>query len=136
MADAHSFDSRVGTWDCTFDGGHAVDTISRDFGDAAVTERFCAHRPRPWSGMSESVWDPTGARWRLTWVDESADDWHLVGAAVDDDPSVVTPEPVGDPARVTPMVFSDSSFAWRWESTAEGWGVDWQIVDQRRDGSA
>jgi hypothetical protein len=134
-----AFDFWIGEWDCAFDGGHAVNTITRELGGRVVQERFVVDDPQPWSGMSVSVHDGHSGRWRQTWVDESGNYWHFVGVLVDGDPSFATPEPVDAEQVYKRMVFSDitgDGFAWRWESSPDGrtWSINWEIAYARRGG--
>ncbi len=135
--DGASFDFWVGTWDCHFEGGHAVNTITREYGDKVVTERFEMDEPRAWSGTSVSVYDPTADLWRQTWVDQDGNYWHFVGTTVDGDPSFATPDAVDQPALFKRMVFSDitaDGFHWRWESSPDNdaWTINWEIDYTRR----
>ncbi len=131
-----AFDFWLGEWDCSFDGGHAVNSVTREFGGAVIREDFMADQPRSWRGMSVSVHDET-AGWRQTWVDESGNYWAFAGSLVEGDPSFGTTTPVDAENRYKRMVFSDitaDGFAWRWESSPdrETWTVDWQIRYRRR----
>jgi len=132
-----AFDFWLGEWDCAFEGGHATNTITREFNDHVVTERFVAETPRAWRGTSWSVYDPALDLWRQTWVDEGGSYWHFVGTLVGGDPSFATPEPVDTDHVYKRMVFSDitaDSFHWRWESSPDGtaWAVNWEIDYTRR----
>ena len=92
--DAHSFDFWLGEWDCTFEGGRATNSLSREFGDHVIVERFEVIEPRPFSGTSHSVFSEHDGRWRQTWVDDDGSYWAFVGTLVDGNPSFATPEPV------------------------------------------
>ena len=134
--DATSFDFWLGDWDCVFDGGTARNSISRDFAGHVVTEQFQILTPKPWTGMSVSVYNPSLDLWRQTWVDESGSYWHFVGSLVDGDPSFGTPEPVDADRTYKRMVFSNirkDSFDWRWESSSDQaeWTENWAIRYQR-----
>ncbi|MDH3295480.1 MAG: hypothetical protein OER95_14265 [Acidimicrobiia bacterium] len=135
-----TFDFWLGTWDCGFDGGHAVNTVTRELGDRVIREHFVVDRPRSWTGTSVSV-HSNQAGWRQTWVDESGNYWAFVGGLVDGCPSFATPVPVdGDdenPPLYKRMVFTDitdDGFNWRWESSPDGdrWTIDWRIRYSRR----
>ncbi len=141
----NAFDFWVGEWDCAFDGGHAVNTVTRDFDAKVIREDFQVDQPRAWRGMSVSVHDDR-VGWRQTWVDESGSYWAFVGGLVDGNPSFGTPVPV-DPTPDFPgglfkrMVFTDIAehgFNWRWESSPDGgdrgeWTVNWEIAYTRRE---
>jgi len=135
---AHSaFDFWIGDWDCAFDGGHASNTITREFGGKVIQERFAVDGPQPWEGMSLSVQDEHSGQWHQTWVDQAGAYWHFVGGLVDGDPSFGTPVPVDADNLYKRMVFSDiaeASFNWRWESSpdCETWTVNWEIAYARR----
>lgn len=132
-----SFDFWIGEWDCAFEGGHAVNTVTREFGGKVLQEQFRGQAPQPWSGMSVSVHDEHSGQWRQTWVDESGSYWHFVGGLVDGDPSFGTPVPVDADNVYKRMVFSDigaDQFSWRWESSPDGadWTVNWRIAYSRK----
>ena len=135
--DAESFDFWIGEWDCVFEGGHAVNTISREFEGKVLTERFVMDSPKPWRGTSVSVYDPLVDLWRQTWVDSDGSYWHFVGALVDGNPAFGTPGPVDAPPLFKRMVFSTISadeFDWRWETSPHGqvWTERWAIRYTRR----
>ncbi len=132
----NSFDFWLGEWDCDFEGGHAVNTVTREYGGHVVVERFVVDTPRPFNGFSVSVFD-AAAGWRQTWVDEGGSYWAFNGTLVDGDPSFATPVPVDADNVYKRMVFtgiSDDSFHWRWESSADGsdWAINWEIAYSRR----
>ena len=134
---ADSFDFWIGEWDCEFDGGHAVNTVSREFEGNVLRERFAIDRPQTWHGTSVSVFPPQLHVWQQTWVDQGGAYWHFVGDLVDGQPAFATPAPVDEPALFKRMVFSDitdDSFHWRWESSPdrEIWTENWAIAYSRR----
>ena len=131
------FDFWVGEWDCEFEGGHAVNTVSREFDAKVLREDFVMDSPQDWHGMSVSVFHPKLHVWQQTWVDQSGAYWHFVGRLVDGDPAFATPSPVDEPSLYKRMVFSDistDSFQWRWESSADEqtWTENWAISYSRR----
>lgn len=139
-----AFDFWLGEWDCAFDGGHAVNSVTRAYGGRVLNENFVVDEPRSWSGMSVSVFNEH-VGWRQTWVDESGSYWAFEGGVVDGNPSFGTPVPVdpenaeGDGALYKRMVFTDigpDGFGWRWESSPDGgvWTVNWEIDYTRRHG--
>lgn len=135
--DAATFDFWIGEWDCAFEGGHAINTVTRELGGHVLVERFEADAPRRWSGTSMSVFSAHDGRWRQTWVDEGGSYWAFVGGLVDGDPSFATPDRVDADQVFKRMVFSDiadDSFHWRWESSPDGddWTVNWKIQYSRR----
>jgi len=134
---ADAFDFWVGEWDCEFDGGHAINTITREYEGKVLTERFAMDRPQGWNGMSASVFHPQLHIWQQTWVDQGGAYWHFVGEVVDGDPAFATPTPVDDPSLFKRMVFSDITeigFNWRWESSPDrdAWTQNWAIAYSRR----
>ena len=137
MLGRDAFDFWIGTWDCAFDGGHAVNRVSRELGGRVIVERFEIDAPEPWSGRSVSVFHEPSQRWQQTWVDQDGSYWHFLGGLVDGSPSFGTPTPVDDPPLLKRMVFTDladDAFHWRWESSADGaaWQVTWEIDYTRR----
>ena len=132
-----AFDFWIGEWDCEFDGGHAVNTITREFDGKVLTERFEMDRPQRYSGLSHSVFHPQLEIWQQTWVDQGGAYWHFVGGLVDGRPSFGTPTPVDEPSLYKRMVFFDieaDSFQWRWESSPDRteWTENWAISYRRR----
>lgn len=132
-----AFDFWVGAWDCAFEGGHAVNTVTREFAGNVLQERFVMDEPQLWNGLSVSVFQPDTGLWQQTWVDDGGSYWHFIGTSVDGDPSFATPGPVDGHQLYKRMVFSDitaDSFAWRWESSPdqETWTQNWAISYSRR----
>lgn len=137
LLDERAFDFWVGEWDCTFEGGHAVNTITREFDNHVLVERFAMDAPRIWHGTSMSVFHPKLHVWQQTWVDQGGAYWHFVGQLVDGDPAFATPQPVDEPALYKRMVFTDigtDPFRWRWESSPDQqtWTENWAISYERR----
>ena len=134
--DAQALDFWLGEWDCTWDGGSGTNAITRDLGDAVIVERFEAIEPDRWSGMSVSVFDPSGG-WRQTWVDSNGSYWHFHGTLVDGDLAFATLGPVDADATFKRMVFSavtPEGFDWRWERSPDGesWEPRWAIAYRRK----
>lgn len=132
-----AFDFWIGEWDCVFEGGHAVNAITRDFEGHVLTERFAMDSPRQWQGTSVSVYSPDLDLWQQTWVDQGGSYWHFVGRLVDGDPAFATPGPVDGHQLFKRMVFSGitaDAFDWRWESSPDGeqWTENWAIAYTRR----
>ena len=134
---ADAFDFWVGVWDCEFEGGHAVNTVSREFDGKVLREQFAMEVPQVFLGTSVSVFHPHLHMWQQTWVDQGGAYWHFVGELVDGNPAFATPAPVDEPSLYKRMVFSDistDSFQWRWESSPDGetWTENWAISYSRR----
>jgi hypothetical protein len=134
---ADAFDFWVGEWDCTCEGGHAINRVTREFEGKVVREDFAIDAPQVWNGTSMSVFHPKLHTWQQTWVDQGGAYWPFVGRLVDGDPAFATPTPVDDPPLYKRMVFSDvaaDSFEWRWESSPdqETWTETWAISYARR----
>lgn len=134
---ADAFDFWIGVWDCEFEGGHAVNTITREHEGNVITERFAMDEPRVWHGTSHSVFHRQLGIWQQTWVDDDGAYWHFVGELVDGDPAFATPVPVDEPSLYKRMVFSDigpDGFRWRWESSPDRgtWTRNWAIEYRRR----
>ena len=132
-----AFDFWIGEWDCAFEGGHAINTVTLELDGQVVQERFLADAPERWEGMSVSIHHVHSGEWRQTWVDQSGNYWHFVGALVDGNPSFGTPERVDGDNVYKRMVFTNisrDSFDWRWESSPDGlsWSVNWEIAYSRR----
>jgi hypothetical protein len=128
----------LGSWECTWDGGHGTNDVTLELDGHVIVERFAALAPEPFEGMSVSVPDPEGAGWFQTWVDSSGSYWHFVGGREPDGTFVFgTPEPVDADRLYKRMVFSDitaDGFAWRWEASPDGaaWQQRWAITYRRR----
>ena len=135
--DASSFDFWLGEWDCEFEGGHAVNSVTREHGGKVIVERFRLDTPRRFAGTSMSVFAEHDGSWRQTWVDDEGSYWAFVGGFVDDHPSFGTPVRVDADQLFKRMVFTDigaDSLQWRWESSPDGetWTVNWEIDYRRR----
>lgn len=137
LLDESAFDFWIGVWDCEFEGGHAVNTITREFEGHVLTERFAMDTPQTYNGMSVSVFHPQLHVWHQTWVDQGGAYWHFAGQLVDGNPSFATPAPVDEPSLFKRMLFSDitaDSLQWRWESSPDQqtWTENWAISYTRR----
>jgi len=128
----------LGTWDCTWEGGHGTNDLTRELDGRVVVERFESVAPDRFTGLSVSVPDRDGDGWRQTWVDSTGNYWHFVGGAQPDGSFLfATPEPVDAEHLFKRMVFSDitaDAFQWRWEASADGrrWEQRWAIEYRRR----
>jgi hypothetical protein len=134
---AHAFDFWIGEWNCEFEGGSAINTVTREFQDNVVRERFVMESPQSWQGTSLSVYAARLDLWRQTWVDTDGSYWHFVGGLVEGNPCFATPEPVDFDPLYKRMIFSnitDAGFDWRWESSADQstWTENWSIRYTRR----
>lgn len=135
--DASTFDFWLGEWDCAFEGGHAVNVVTREHEGNVIVERFSADVPQAFSGTSVSVFTEHDGAWRQTWVDDAGCYWAFEGGLVDGNPSFGTPVPVDAEQLYKRMVFTDigvDGFHWRWESSPDGetWTVNWEIDYRRR----
>ena len=128
----------LGSWDCSWDGGHGTNDVTLELDGHVVIERFAAIAPEPFTGLSVSVRDPSGDGWRQTWVDSSGSYWAFVGGRQPDGTFVFgTPEPVDADRLYKRMVFSEiaeDGFSWRWEASPDGvdWQQRWAITYRRR----
>ena len=128
----------VGSWDCSWEGGHGFNEIAKELDGHVIVERFTAVAPDPFTGLSLSVPDAEGDGWRQTWVDSNGSYWHFVGGPRPDGTFIfATPEPVDADRLYKGMVFSEidaDGFAWRWESSPDGadWQQRWAITYRRR----
>ncbi len=134
----HALDFWLGSWECTWEGGHGSNQIARELGGNVIVERFESVAPEAFTGLSVSVHDPEGDGWRQTWVDSNGSYWHFAGGPQPDGTFVFgTPDPVDADRRFKRMVFSEitsDAFAWRWESSDDGvaWEERWAIAYRRR----
>ena len=133
-----ALDFWIGEWDATWEGGSGTNTVTRELGGHVVVERFEAGAPDPLSGLSVSVPDPAGNRWRQTWVDSTGNYWAFVGGPQEDRTFVFeTPDRVDTDQVFKRMLFSGiepDAFDWRWEFSPDGqrWQQRWAIHYQRR----
>ena len=137
---AASLDFWLGTWTCTWDGGHGRNTITKEFDGHVVVERFESLAPERWWGTSLSTFDEERG-WRQTWVDSTGNYWALHGEPHAEG-FAFTVEEVEDGRNVVKrMVFSDiapDAFRWRWERSVDA-GQTWELrwaIDYRRAGDA
>ena len=136
--DADALDFWLGTWACTWEGGHGTNTVTREFDGRVVQERFEAIEPEPFSGLSVSVHD--GDTWRQTWVDSSGSYWAFVGEQEGDTVIFETPVQVDADQVFKRMVFSNitaDGFDWRWEFSPDrtSWEPRWELRYRRLDAS-
>jgi hypothetical protein len=134
MAD---LDFWLGRWEGTWEGGSAVNVVTRELDDRVVVERFEARPPERFTGTSLSVPDRLSGEWRQTWVDSTGSYWAFAGGPRDDGTFVLgTPDRVDEEQVYKRMVFADiaaDSFSWRWESSPDGatWDLRWAISYRR-----
>lgn len=137
----NELDFWIGEWDCSWEGGHGTNAVTRASARGAVVERFEALEPEGFVGMSVSVPDPASDRWRQTWVDSDGNAWAFEGGPQPDGTFVFgTVAPVDDEHLWKRMVFSEiaaDGFTWRWGASADGqtWTERWRIAYQRRGAS-
>jgi hypothetical protein len=128
----------LGSWDCTWEGGHGSNEITLELDGHVVVERFTSVAPQAFTGLSVSVPDPAGDGWRQTWVDSTGSYWHFAGGPQADGTFVfATPGPVDADHLYKRMVFSEiteQTLAWRWEASPDGtdWQQRWAIAYRRR----
>jgi hypothetical protein len=132
-----ALDFWLGDWVCTWDGGGGRNSITKELGGRVVVERFESLAPERWSGMSLSVFDERGGRWRQTWVDSTGNYWAFHEEPHPDGCVFAVSELEDGREVVKRMVFSDiepDAFRWRWERSEDG-GATWQplwAIDYRR----
>jgi hypothetical protein len=130
--DAHALDFWLGDWRCAWSDGSGTNVVTREFDGRVVVERFRAHEPETFDGMSVSVFDDATG-WRQTWVDSAGGYWHLVGSPLPDGSvGFATPGRVDAEQLFKRMVFTNVAadrFDWRWESSDDGehWHERWAI---------
>ena len=135
MAD---LDFWLGRLEGTWEGGSAVNVVTRELDDRVVVERFEARQPERFTGTSLSVPDRLTGEWRQTWVDSTGSYWAFVGGPQPDGTFMfATPEPVDADHLYKRMVFSEiseSGLSWRWEASSDGieWQQRWAIAYRRR----
>jgi hypothetical protein len=131
-----ALDFWIGSWTCTWDGGHGTNSVTRELDGHVITERFEALEPDPFRGLSVSVLGADGI-WRQTWVDSDGSYWHFEGGPQEDGTFVfATPGRVDAEHVFKRLVFSEirpDGFAWRWEFSDDGstWEQRWAITYRR-----
>ncbi|MCY7304435.1 MAG: hypothetical protein LH654_15705 [Thermoleophilia bacterium] len=60
----------LGSWHARWEGGEGTNTITREFDDRVVVERFEGRPSMELTGYSVSVFDAEADLWRQTWVDD------------------------------------------------------------------
>ena len=140
--DASAFDFWLGEWDCDFEGGHAVNTVTREYDGNVVMERFRADSPRRWAGMSVSVRGAHDGVWRQTWVDDAGGYLDFTGG-FDGDRMILSREAeINGTVTQQRMVFRNieaNSLDWDWEVSTDGgetWQMRWQIRYARKGSSS
>jgi hypothetical protein len=129
------FDFWLGTWDCSWDGGHGRNVVDRICDGRVVRERFDA-AAHGLVGTSISVYDAAAAHWVQTWMDSDGSWFHLTGGTRERAMELLTTSPDGDGYRKR-MRFADitpASFRWTWARSRGGdWEDLWEI-DYLRSG--
>ena len=126
MGSPADFDFWLGTGRAVWgdDGAHGTNTITKEYGDRVVYERFDGRPGADFTGMSVSVYDQQADLWRQTWVDDSGNYFDLTGRFEDGEMILLS----RDTYRMRFFEIADTSFQWTWERRAgEGWELAWAI---------
>ena len=132
MGSPADFDFWLGTWRAVWgdDDAHGTNTITKEYGDRVVYERFDGRPGADFTGMSVSVYDEQADLWRQTWVDDSGNYFDLTGRFEDGEMTLHC----GDTYRMRFFEITHASFRWTWERRAgEGWELAWAIEYSRAD---
>ena len=108
----------LGTWNCTWDGGSAVNTITAECGGAVIVERFESQELR---GRSISVRTQDGT-WRQAWADSNRSYLQLAGGREGDEFVLRN-----DTHRMRFTDIRPDALTWLWER-ADGevlWRIDY-----------
>lgn len=127
----------LGSWHASWEGGEGANTITREFDDKVVVERFEGRPSMELTGFSVSVFDAEADLWRQTWVDDNSSYFALTGGT-DGDTFVLRMSTVrgGVPIELR-MVFCEieaDKFRWLWERSQDGgatWDTAWEIAYTR-----
>ena len=131
----------LGAWDVTWNGGHGTNRLERVLDGRVIHERFEEAQDDTDGGLigeSWSVFDPSRALWRQTWVDNQGGYLDLVGERVGGWFAFVREAPELEEGARQRMVFRDvepERFRWTWELSRDGgatWAVRWEIEYTRR----
>jgi len=137
--ETHQFDFWLGSWKCSgesFDqqgkktATEAENLVTSELNGHVLHEHF---RMDGLTGFSFSVYDPTGKKWRQTWVDDQGSFISLTGAFQDGKMTLTTGPNPTNPKRKKRMVFENitpDSFDWNWEGTVDGgqkWDIQWHL---------
>ncbi len=111
--------------------GEAANKITSSFGGYVIEEHFDGSRlPKPFRGMSVSVYNPTLRKWQQTWVDDQGDYLDFVGEYVDGK-MILHHQAERNGKKVQfRMVFEDiakDSLNWKWERSADE-GKTWLLL--------
>ena len=114
------FDFWVGTWDCTWDGGQATNTITSECGGVVIVERFESDELQ---GRSVSVRSAEDGLWRQAWVDSNGTYLDFVGGPVDGGMDLR-----GGNRRMYWTDVGPDRLTWLWErQEGDGWTTLWRI---------
>ena len=130
MGRAADFDFWLGTWRASWgdEGAHGTNTITREYGDRVVYERFDGRPGADFTGMSVSVFDAQADCWRQTWVDDQGNYFDLTGDFENGEMTLLC----RDTYRMRFFDIADASFNWTWERRADDdWELLWAIAYER-----
>jgi hypothetical protein len=140
MSNAADFDFWLGQWDCAWEGGGGVNTISRILDGNVIEERFdsSASPTSAMIGLSVSVFNEQTRRWHQTWVDNQGGYLDFVGDFTDGK-MILSREAMreGQPVQQR-MVWFDitpAAFEWHWDRSLDGsstWETLWHISYRRK----
>jgi hypothetical protein len=129
--DSRAFDFWVGSWECTWPGGHGRNELTAELGGGALLERFTTDDLQ---GLSVSVWESTTGRWRQTWVDSNGTCLEFAGGVGDDGAIDLRTVREGVPYRMRWTDVERDAFVWHWERERDGgWDELWRIDYRRRE---
>src|SRR3954462_15362511 len=116
MGSPADFDFWLGTWRANWgdDGEHGTNTITREYGDKVVYERFDGRPGAEFQGMSVSVFDEKEDCWYQTWVDDQGNHFELTGQFADGEMTLLC----RDTYRMRFFEITHASFEWTWEPRA------------------
>ena len=125
----------IGKWNATWEGGHAINTISKVLDEKVIHEEFIQDKGSSplLHGRSWSVFNPVTNSWAQTWVDNQGAYLDFKGDYVNG--NFVFSRTFENKGKTISqrMVFHDikaDSFSWDWESSADGgqtWNNLWKI---------
>jgi hypothetical protein len=132
---SRDLDFWIGSWECSWEGGLAANTVDWVCRGRVLRERFdgSAHGL---VGTSISVYDSRAGTWVQTWMDSDGSWFHLTGGLTDGAIELLTTTPDADGYRKQ-MRFADiepDAFRWTWSRSRDGagweqlWAIDYRRV--------
>jgi hypothetical protein len=132
--DVYQFDVWGGHWNLTWgDSATGTNTITKEYDDCVIIERFDGTPATPFKGMSVSTFNKKLGKWQQTWVDNQGGYLDFTGEYSNGKMILAREASIEGKTEWQRMVWhniTENSLDWNWEKSSDGgqsWETAWQI---------